>query len=162
MTARRVFFASVVVAVLSVLASGASMPSGRIPVHFGAGGEPDRWGQRGELVVVLLAVVIGLALFMWFLARKAPTMPWELVNIPDKQHWQQPENEPVARARLAADMYATGAWCMGLFIVLAPLVALSTRVPGAAGWPTLLVIGVACASLLVGVVVRTRFYRVRR
>jgi len=159
-SARSGFLASVALAVLTVLVAGATMPSGRVPVHFGPGGEPDRWGHRAELVVVLLVVVLALALLMGWLARKAPSLPWELVNIPHREFWRRPENEAVARARLRDDMYVTGSLCMLLFVVLAPLVAASTRSAAWAGWPTLAAIVAACGLLLGGVAWRARFYRV--
>lgn len=48
-----------------------------IPVHFGAGGQPDRWGGRGNLLVVP-----GLSVFFFLLFWAFRQLPAESYNMP--------------------------------------------------------------------------------
>ncbi|MGA0558980.1 DUF1648 domain-containing protein [Larkinella sp. VNQ87] len=48
-----------------------------IPVHFGSGGKPDRWGSRGNLFVVP-----GLSVFFFLLFRGLRQIPAEYYNQP--------------------------------------------------------------------------------
>ena len=151
-----------VLALSSLALAWQSMPTGRIPVHFGVNGEADDWGTRDELCLVVGAITVALWAFLAAMVRWTDRLPWSLVNIPRKDHWSRPENESVARARLAEDMALTGVWTMVLIAALMPAMALSVRAgetTGVLGWSLAVVIVGLTVALLVAILRRQRFYR---
>lgn len=59
----------------------------RIPVHFGAGGTPDRWAGTTLLSWFLLPLVgTGLSALLWGIGRWSVTVP-RLWNIPQKERF---------------------------------------------------------------------------
>ncbi|MBP7705935.1 MAG: DUF1648 domain-containing protein [Candidatus Aminicenantes bacterium] len=60
----------------------------RIPMHFGIDGRPDRWGGRGELVVLALVPFVMTAVF-YLLIRFLPKMAADprRMNIPHKEEF---------------------------------------------------------------------------
>ena len=94
----------------------------RIPTHFGAGGEPDGWGQRDyEWFVIsgllaILGIVTGYAL-PW-LARRLARSNSTWLNVSDQKRFRElPE---AARVRAIA---ATGHWLVVIAIELQLLMA---------------------------------------
>src|SRR5690606_19688982 len=56
-----------------------------IPLHFGADGEPDRWGTRSLLSWMLLPLIgVGTVLFLYVTAAVVPRYP-KSFNVPDKK-----------------------------------------------------------------------------
>ena len=162
MTPMRWMWLSLVVALSVLVLSWQSMPSGRIPVHFGPGGEADNWGTRNELCGVLALIILGLWAFMAWLTSRADRLHWSMINMPRKDHWMLPENEPVARARLAEDMALTGVWTMALFTAMMPLVVLSVRRGDMGGGLEVATFGVIAVLIVIGAVGlwrRQKFYR---
>lgn len=149
--------------VLVVLGLGwLAMPTGRIPVHFGTGGEPDDWGTRNELVGVVAGISLATWLFIAWLSHAADRLHWSMVNIPRKDHWSRPENEAVARQRLAVDMAIVNLWTMALIAAVTPFMVVATRrgeMGSFLGWSVALVIAALCVVLGVVVWRRNRFYR---
>lgn len=162
MTPMRWMWLSLVVAMTALVWAWQSMPDGEIPVHFGFSGEPDNWGTRTEFLGVLGAIMLGTWALMAWLTSRADRLHWSMINIPRKDHWMLPENEPIARARLAEDMAMTGVWSMLLFTALLPLMVLSVRAGEMSGWlgaSTWIVIGVLTVAFMVAIWRRQRFYR---
>jgi uncharacterized membrane protein len=58
---------------LVIAVSYGSLPE-NVPVHFGAGGQPQRWGERYELWIMfgVIAVICGM---LWAAARWLHTLP---------------------------------------------------------------------------------------
>jgi uncharacterized membrane protein len=56
--------AGLVFHVVTVARAWASLPD-TVPVHFGASGRPDRWGQKGELLVLPLLSLLLYAGLTW-------------------------------------------------------------------------------------------------
>lgn len=156
------FWGSAVFALGCVAYAWWQLPSGRIPIHFGANGEPDGWGTRTELVGVLAGVTGLLALFMGWLAARIDRLSWEMVNIPHKEYWGREENRPRALARGREDLHLVGAWTMWLMALVALMVhrsvtqALET---GASGNVEIGLVIASSALLVVGVLWRQRWYR---
>lgn len=74
----------------------------RVPVHYEAGGIPDRWGSPLEVLIVYVGVIgLGTALFLATpeIIRRAPA---SMVNLPHKEYWLAPENRDAAAAKLAS------------------------------------------------------------
>lgn len=162
MTPMRWMWLSLVVALVALVLAWQAMPEGRIPTHFGFGGEADNWGTRDEFLGVLGAIMLATWTLLAWLTTHADRLHWSMVNIPRKDHWTLPENEPVARARLAEDMALTGVWTMLLLTALMPLMVLSVREGHMDGWlgvSTWLVAGVLTVGFLGVIWRRQRFYR---
>ena len=96
----------------------------RVPVHFGADGQPDRWADRSVwswfgLPLVALATVAGLdVLTRWSLSK--PGAPG--FNLPNKDAILAlpPARRAPVLARVASMMYGVGAVCVVVFgLVLA-------------------------------------------
>ena len=57
----------------------------RIPLHFGAGGEPDRWGEPSLLSWMALPLIgVGTVLILYVTAAVVPKRP-QLFNVPDRK-----------------------------------------------------------------------------
>lgn len=159
---RTLFLGSSVLALAVTVASWWMLPAGRIPVHFGAGGEPDAWGERSDLVPALSGVTLLLALFLGWIASRMPTMSLQFVNMPRKEFWTRPENEARARARAQQDLHLVGAWTMWLMTLVPLLVVRSVRAAeetGSSGVLDIVVVVVACLLLTAGAVWRQRWFR---
>ncbi|GGD21133.1 DUF1648 domain-containing protein [Nocardioides daphniae] len=162
MTPRQLNLLSLAVLLVVLALSWAAMPSGRIAVHFGAGGEPDSWGTRTELVGVVGSIVVAAWLFVAWLSHASDRLHWSMVNIPRKEFWSRPENEAVARERLAVDMALVNGWMIALVVAICPAMVLATRrgeMSGALGWYVVGVIALLCVVLTVVILRRNRFYR---
>ena len=140
MTGRGWFWFSVAAFVAALAWSAAALPA-RVPVHFGATGEADRFTSRTQALVELGA--IGLFVVLVFLgcerfARRG-SLAW--VNVPHKDYWTRPENEPTLRRMLADDMWVIGTATVLLLVALAVQVALVAHDPaprlGPAFWVSL-------------------------
>lgn len=86
----------------------------RIPIHFDAAGEPDRWAERSvaawflaPAIMLLLCALLG-ALATWIdrLARNSP----ELINVPRKDLFLK--LSPAARCEVAAPARAVLVWVL--------------------------------------------------
>ena len=75
----------------------------QVPGHFGLDGAPDRWGARGELLVLAAVIVVLVGGMSWLAHGIAGTWSLDLVNLPDKDRWL-PDHEAALRARVAADL----------------------------------------------------------
>tara|TARA_R110002096_G_scaffold16106_23_gene55155 strand:+ start:36054 stop:36563 length:510 start_codon:yes stop_codon:yes gene_type:complete len=78
----------------------------QVAVHFGAGGEPDRWSSPRELTLAISMVATlefltftGIA---WFLPRISQTH-W---NLPNKNYWLAPERAVGTTTRIGRDLLA--------------------------------------------------------
>lgn len=67
-----------------------------VAMHFGVHGEPDGWGPNYVNVLVMAGVELLLFLSVWLMAKVPP----RLMNVPNKAYWVNPENLPLARARM--------------------------------------------------------------
>ncbi len=94
----------------------------RIPLHFGADGTPDRWGERSALSWFLLPLVgLGLAggldaLTRW--ALRHPEAP--AINLPNKAAILAlpPERRAPVLARVGTLIYTVGALCLAALVLI--------------------------------------------
>lgn len=153
---------ALVLVLITLGLSWLALPDGEIPVHFGADGRADDWGTRNGLVGVIGGLFVATWLFMAWLSHASDRLHWSMVNIPRKDHWEQPEHQPVARQRLAEDMALVNLWTMGLFAAICPVMVVSVRrgeMTGFLGGTVLVLIVGFCVALFALVRHRNRFYR---
>jgi uncharacterized membrane protein len=151
----------------SAVASFAKMPE-RVPVHFGASGLADRWGDRSELLVAL-AVLVGVGLCLMavgsLVVRSLRRRP-ERMNLPNKARFlalTPAEREPLFD--LLGQMFVLMPACV--LLVAAVLANGSLRVARgqAAGLPLgalvvpLLLIGAVVVGHLIAIISFTRRLR---
>ena len=160
MSSRFVFFASLLGFAASLVVAAALLPS-RVPMHFNAGGDVDRWAGRGESLVVMGVIGGGLALLFGALAARIDRLPIELVNAPYKQWWTAtPERIARLRSRLATDLYVIGA---ATLVLLAAVELLTVRAalldrPHLDGWFWVVFVTYACfVALSLGYAVAVRY-----
>ncbi len=82
----------------------------RVATHFGADGIPNDWMSRTAATVLLLAIQIGLPVFLLGIAWFLPSMPNSTINIPHREYWLAPER----RAHSLDHMRTMLAWIAGL------------------------------------------------
>lgn len=140
MTGRGWFWLSVAAFVLALAWSAAVLPA-RVPVHFGATGEADRFTSRTQALVELGAIglfVVLVFLGCEWLARRG-SLTW--VNVPHKNYWARPEHEPALRRMLADDIWVIGTATVLLLVALAVQLAMVAHDPaprlGPAFWVSL-------------------------
>ncbi|MDT0200767.1 DUF1648 domain-containing protein [Nocardioides sp. AE5] len=118
--ARLVFWLSVLAYAGLWGVAAATLPE-RVPLHFGAIGEVDRWGSRTEALVTMGILGAAMALLFAALAHWTPRVPETLLNINarDKRWWlATPEREAELRRRLEVDLHVIAAATMVLLIAV--------------------------------------------
>lgn len=83
-----------------------------VPGHIGYDGEVTRWGTRTQHIVMM--AVVGTLMLLSFVALPLGLrrLPPDMMNIPHKKYWKQPENWPGAQRLIADDMGWLGAIMM--------------------------------------------------
>jgi hypothetical protein len=139
-----------------------ALPDGRVPLHFGGGGQPDRFGTRTEALVTFAAIGLVLAGVLAAMAGLVGSrrIGWQLMNLPHKAYWSTEERRPRARRMMAEDLAWLGAMTMGLLGAL--LVATVTAARRDGGLPPWFwaVLGLYLV-LVLGWTVRMQTYRYR-
>lgn len=147
MTRSRVLLALSCVAGLAYsLQVYASSPA-LVPLHFGRGGVPDRWGPPNELLAVHLGLIVfGTALFVALpvLFRRVPP---SMVNLPDKDYWLSPAHRDQAAQRLAVWADSVGISVNLLVIVLQLVLPSAPAVRSPSPLPLLVVAAFVLFSL---------------
>ncbi len=123
MVARLGFAAAAVLYAVVVAAGARSLPE-RVPMHFGAGGAPDRFGSRTELVITEVALGVGVVVLLGLVAVGMRRIPLVWVDVPHPEYWKTPEREAELRRRLEADTLGIGT---GTLLLLAGMSALTAR-----------------------------------
>jgi uncharacterized membrane protein len=113
-----------------------SLPA-RIPVHFGVGGRPDRWGPKSE-IFIFVAVAWGLTILFYVLTRNLPRLARNprTLNIPRKEEFLKlsPEKQAVFWDLLREFMTGMAVSC-NLIVYLAVQGVLRVIEKGAATLP---------------------------
>ena len=159
MTGRRFFWLAVGVFVAGLAVSWVVLPD-RVPLHFGGDGSADRWGTPEEAVTEMALVGLLVGVLMFVLAMSAWRLPFDFVSIPDKEFWQRPENQRVARRRLQDDMYHVGGSLMLFLTAVQAYTVFVADDPRPSFYPWGVVLAVLfVAGLVVALVLRMRFYK---
>ncbi|MFB9377057.1 DUF1648 domain-containing protein [Kineococcus gynurae] len=148
--------AAALLAAGSVALSAALLPE-RVPTHFALDGAADDWSSRVGAVTFMAVLTVALAALFAGLAALVPRIPWDLVNLPDKQRWTELGKQDVVRRRLRTDLCWVGSAtvllvAVGNLAVLAAARSGSGRLPWWAG----AVFGVWLLGLLGYALVGTR------
>ena len=159
MTGRRFFWLGVGLFVAALAVSWVALPD-RVPLHFGTDGRADRWGTPARAVVEMAGVGLLVGATMLSLAMSAWRLPFSIVSLPDKEFWERPENQRVARRRVQDDMYHVGG---SLMVFLTALQAFTVFVaddatPSLWPWGVVVVVGFL-VGLGITLVLRMRFYK---
>ncbi|WP_181407589.1 DUF1648 domain-containing protein [Nocardioides sambongensis] len=107
----------------------------RVPLHFGGGGDVDRWGGRTEALVTF--AVLGLAMIALFAGLAAVRVPTSMLNVPHKEWWTATtEREERMRTMMREDGLRLGA---ATLLLLTAVLLLTVRAAGLAeprldGW----------------------------
>jgi Protein of unknown function (DUF1648) len=108
----RLAFAAAAVLYAGVVAVGARSLPVRVPMHFGAGGAPDRFGSRAELIVTEAALGAGVVLLLGAVAVGMRRIPIAWVDVPHPEHWKTPGRPSACwSAPTCSASWATAAGC---------------------------------------------------
>jgi hypothetical protein len=107
--------------VLSVAVTVRGLPA-EVPLHFGLGGEADRYGSRTEALIGFAVLGLGMLavwrICLWSVRRAG----LDLVNVPHPQYWKTPEREPELRRRVEVDL----TWFFAATVLLLAAIPVST------------------------------------
>ena len=110
----------------------------RVPLHFGADGTPDRWGERSLLVwLVLPALGVALAALFDGVARwSVRNLESPMLNLPGKEDVLAlpPERRAPVLRHVASMNHAAGAVCVGALALIQLGMWASVDGEGGAGW----------------------------
>lgn len=144
--------------VVALVVAAGSLPE-RVPLHWGLGGDVDRWGSRSEyvwsmaLLGALMMVIFGL------LPALLPRLPRRLVNVPYARYWRQHEHWPLAVRRTLNALRWMGALTWLLLIGMVWFGAGDTAGQGTP-WIGWLVVGyLVLLFALMGVLLRPGVWR---
>ncbi len=162
MSARTWFWVAAAAFAVVVAWSATALPE-QVPVHFGIGGDADRFTSRTQAVFESSLVGAGIALTFSLIDLLVRRGPIELVNVPDKRHWIAPEHAPTLRRMMAHDMWVIGTMTMALLVGLeiSILAVADQPDPSLGPWTWLMVAGYVVAVFGYGVHMQLHRYRVR-
>ncbi len=115
------FFANVVLAV----SSPAFLPE-RVAVHFGYGGEADRFGSAGEYVLLMLVTLAILLAVFQVPALLVAITPPRFISLPNRDYWLSEERMEETLARLKSMGGEIGAACL-VFIFYVQLLCIAAN-----------------------------------
>lgn len=150
----RILNALLVLALLAGSAWAYPRLPGRIPIHFGLSGEPDRWAARSVISWYLLpAIAVATALGMHAISVYGTRWP-EAWNLPEKRRFlalPRSAQAPIIE-RMQGFLAFTGLVVTALFSVLqAGIYTASTSGGRSAGLPVWASGGILAAVLLIGI-----------
>lgn len=123
---RLAFYGSFGLNVLVALLFRVMQPA-RIAVHFGAGGQADRWGSANESALLM----VGLSLLMCTLFASTHRLlfvfPPSWVNLPNKAYWLKPEMRPETEGKMRLLMHVFGCVWFLFWLSLQTLTFLANR-----------------------------------
>lgn len=88
----------------------------RSATHFGISGEPDRWGERSELVIVYLGTVALMAALFLAIPLAFGRLPGSVINLPNRDYWLAPERREETLEWLSTSMILLG--CIVLLLMM--------------------------------------------
>jgi uncharacterized membrane protein len=147
-TGRSFFLASFVVFVAALVLAAFLLPE-RVPMHFGVGGDVDRWASRGAALLTMGLIGGGLAALFGGPAAGIDRVPMRLLNVPHKPWWSAtPEREAVLRSRMRTDLHLIGGATLLLLAAVELLTVRAARLdePHLDGWVWVL-LGVYLAAI---------------
>jgi hypothetical protein len=53
---------------------------------------PDAWGSKTTWMLICIALILGTWFLFWGIGRWIQRVPSDLINVPRKDYWLQPEH----------------------------------------------------------------------
>lgn len=114
----RLFFGtSTLLALILTAWSYPSLPQ-RVPLHFGTSGMPDAWGSKTTWMLICIALILGTWFLFWGIGRWIQRVPSDLINVPRKDYWLQPENIAEFHRRFRNYLDFFGGACQVFYIII--------------------------------------------
>lgn len=111
-----VFAANIAVLLISLLI----LPE-RIAVHFGLGGEPDRWASRETNLLFFVVFLVPMFALLWYSARLMLAVPAKWINLPHKEYWLKPERRAEMRRMMERLFHEFGIALFAFFFYISLL-----------------------------------------
>lgn len=132
-----------------VVANYGRLPQ-KIPTHFDAAGNPDGWGAKG-ILILLLVVEVGLlylpsTMFAYALSAVGDFRP--MINLPGKRQWT-PDQAEAVRVWVLRLMFVTKTLAIGLLtFILYNAIKVAQGKPGSLFWVVWVLVAVLVVSTL--------------
>jgi uncharacterized membrane protein len=94
--------------VAAILATAGALPD-PVATHFGAKGAPDAWMPRGAYIAMVLAMAVGLSMFMVVIIGVLPRAIPEAMNVPNREYWLVAHRRPILLRTMSGFAYLMGA-----------------------------------------------------
>ncbi|HOX27279.1 MAG TPA: DUF1648 domain-containing protein [Candidatus Krumholzibacteria bacterium] len=118
--ARVFFLSSLLLCFLHLNWAAGELPD-RVATHFGAGGRADGWADRSSFLLMYGLLVVGMSAILGGIGWFAGRLPVSWLNLPNRDHWFEPQRRAATEARLRDQMLvmagATNLFFLGLMHV---------------------------------------------
>jgi len=111
------FIANLVLAVVVLILGPSTMA-----VHFGAGGDPNRWASANTNALFMTGIDVLLFAAFFFVPQLMRITPDRWVNLPNKDYWLRDENRGKMEAILSDQLYKYGTLMFAFMFVVGLLV----------------------------------------
>jgi uncharacterized membrane protein len=91
-TERKAYVALVAIAFLAVVQNcwyWSQLPP-KVATHFNLEGEADSWMPKGPATIMMIALQLGLPLFLVGITALTSRLPTSLINLPNREYWLHP------------------------------------------------------------------------
>ncbi len=93
----------------------------QVASHFGVNGKPDGFSSKTTYTWSMLAVNIGVAALLVFIARALKYLPQSMINLPNKDYWLHPNRRASSLLSVELNLLGIAASTICLFIAIAYL-----------------------------------------
>lgn len=127
----------------------------QVPSHFDAGEQTDEWSSKGEAMVWLVPLGVGIPVVFsirWIYEK----LPMSLINIPHKEYWVQRGDRDYLLDCLVEFMRITGGACALLFTLS---IAQTLDVGLRKSWPDVLLFLPTAAFLVLVAIAMWNLFR---
>ncbi len=98
---RAALIACLAAVALFIWFTGNGLPS-HVAAHFDSAGNPDAFMSRGTYLALMSALAVGVPAVIALSGRWAASLPNELINLPNKDHWLAPARREASLAFVSA------------------------------------------------------------
>lgn len=127
----------------------------QVASHFGANGEPDGFMAKRSFVILMLALNLGMPLFLVAIGGTLRFFPNSMINIPHKDYWLHPDR----RDATLSDTHLVLIWigvATGVFLLgLSHLTYLANLQGGPLSMPMFLGLMGVYMALVIGIGIRS-------
>jgi len=86
----------------------------KVAIHFSGSGVPNNWTNKLNYVISLGAVGILLPLFIIWIFHIIPSLPKEMISLPNKEYWLAPERSQ----KTMSDLNVYGIWFADILLYI--------------------------------------------